>query len=962
MKEKGLYKGLVGFCIIAFCIMALCMVSVMLFSVSVVKAEPQTEVIYEKLTYKGSGVEPDLKQYAEDYVFAGWYMEDGTPYTSTEELELSKEYQAKLVPEKVLSVKAQVSSNLIKDETENTAAIRFLTSVDSLDYKEVGFVITRNGKTYGPTGTNSNVVYRELWAVNGAIHENEPERSESFTPDQVFGTGVSKYFKTWTIGNIGNENYDVELTVKPYWITLDGTTVYGKESIKTVNLGRSWVYVSSNSTDNEEYGTKDHPYTSFSDTLNAVLLKKGKIVLLDDVTTEERILVNGGVDLTVESNEGEKNTIICALSEELDSIPSGDDAESYNAAICVRKDSTLTMNSVKISGGKNGIYSGGILNVNDVEILGAGRGMYLVTGSEAVINGLHIAGTTAEQGISIISAKVTASNVEIRDTAKIGFRVATAPGYSAVVSLVDSTISNVKEESGIYTNGTPELSLNGVTIERCPKGITSDGGTITVMKEKGVTITAPTAQGVLMRGEGAVLDGENLTITNAGSEGISMSAEATVNVDDVTIKNAGANSIYMTAGTLKGKGIKINETPKGNGVLADAGTIDVSNLEVVDSNNAGLRVRGACDAKVENLTITNSGAQGAFAEATAKLVVDGITINGTGSAAVRLMNNATMTIKNGTVTTNTYAVYTDATGELTLTRINITRQQGTETPLISVPNKASVLTIDGESEINGNNLPGRSVEVKGTLNFNGGKIINSKGPSVAATAANGGAIYLDGGTVNMNGGNVESNTLTGAGVVVVINGGTFNMNSGFISDNNVSEGAVCVLEGNFILNGGTISGNNATGSGGGIIVGVNNGTAGSFKMIKGTISGNEANAAGGVFIRKGSCDINGGEITGNTARTGNGGGLYVKAGLTVNIDGGTISGNTSPAQGGGVCLEGNTILNLISGSITGNTSKNGPDICSYTSDSGIYATCIVNVYKEFNFTEVEYKWVNVVNM
>ena len=46
---------------------------------------------------------------------------------------------------------------------------------------------------------------------------------------------ASQYFKAWTLSNIENSNYDRKIMVKPYWITLDGTYVYGPTRYVSVN-------------------------------------------------------------------------------------------------------------------------------------------------------------------------------------------------------------------------------------------------------------------------------------------------------------------------------------------------------------------------------------------------------------------------------------------------------------------------------------------------------------------------------------------------------------------------------------------------------------------------------------------------------------------------------------------------------------------------------------------------------
>jgi hypothetical protein len=130
----------------------------------------------------------------------------------------------------------------------------------------------------------------------------------------------------------------------------------------------------------------------------------------------------------------------------------------------------------------------------------------------------------------------------------------------------------------------------------------------------------------------------------------------------------------------------------------------------------------------------------------------------------------------------------------------------------------------------------------------------------------------------------------------------------------------------FIMRGGTISGNTASSSfGGGVYV--NNGT---FTMSGGTISGNIASSSssysygGGVYVDNGTFTMSGGTISGNTASSSSsysyGGGVYVSSSGTFMMMGGTISGNNSYYGGGGVYVYDGTFT-MTGGTISGNTTS-----------------------------------------
>lgn len=97
------------------------------------------------------------------------------------------------------------------------SAIRFVSSIDSLDYREIGFII--NG-TYGErTITNKQRSVTKLFRRIIAD-------GHTFYPT-VINTN-SKYFYTYTVRDM-NPDTDSTWSVTPYAITLDGTKIIGKK-------------------------------------------------------------------------------------------------------------------------------------------------------------------------------------------------------------------------------------------------------------------------------------------------------------------------------------------------------------------------------------------------------------------------------------------------------------------------------------------------------------------------------------------------------------------------------------------------------------------------------------------------------------------------------------------------------------------------------------------------------------
>lgn len=172
---------------------------------------------YRDTTYSAPDAEPG-------YIFAGWYQDAKCTQPVSADTKSGKAY-AKFVDETVLSVKAQIT----KGTTANSSStsIRFVTTADTMDYSMIGFEVTANGITryYGST-----IAYKQLYGVDSN------EVLTTYKPNEEFST-ISQYFKACTITNISNKYFDREWTVRAYWNTQDGTTVYGPTAVRTIAMG-----------------------------------------------------------------------------------------------------------------------------------------------------------------------------------------------------------------------------------------------------------------------------------------------------------------------------------------------------------------------------------------------------------------------------------------------------------------------------------------------------------------------------------------------------------------------------------------------------------------------------------------------------------------------------------------------------------------------------------------------------
>ncbi len=140
-----------------------------------------------------------------NYIFAGWYSDNGT--TACGSMPTSAAY-AKFVDENVMTLGFQVLADTTTASTSTT--LRLVTTVDSLYYSNVGFILTMDDWTC--TFTTENV----YGTISG-------DATVSYDPTAF--SDASLYFVTATVTDISSDHFTEAITVTVFWETLDGTTV-----------------------------------------------------------------------------------------------------------------------------------------------------------------------------------------------------------------------------------------------------------------------------------------------------------------------------------------------------------------------------------------------------------------------------------------------------------------------------------------------------------------------------------------------------------------------------------------------------------------------------------------------------------------------------------------------------------------------------------------------------------------
>lgn len=222
----------------------------------------------------------------EGYVFGGWFQEstEGTKgveqsgdkyYAPLTEDELKNgipnSAYAKFVPAQVLSIKAQNEADI--DANDEKTHVRIISSVDSDNYKKVGFEIYR-ANTSPLLNKDGKPVLETTYLYTG-LKEGENVK----TVADVFG-GESEYLFVWQMNNVGNSNFNKIIYTRPYWVTKDGTTVRGLAKyvhIEDEYEGYISVPVNISRTSNVAAGTVDMSYAGYEDLGKNIIFEKGRI-------------------------------------------------------------------------------------------------------------------------------------------------------------------------------------------------------------------------------------------------------------------------------------------------------------------------------------------------------------------------------------------------------------------------------------------------------------------------------------------------------------------------------------------------------------------------------------------------------------------------------------------------------------------------------------------------------------
>lgn len=144
---------------------------------------------------------------ADDKLFAGWYYDEHCKKVADlADITEDTEIHAKYVSTSYLQVK------YIENFFFRNRGIYLISAVDGRDFAETGFII--NGEAFTASGSNRNVHYSASYLFGRDVSRNARLIVEDYS---LYGVEEG-----------------TELVVAPYWVTADGTAVYGTERVLTV--------------------------------------------------------------------------------------------------------------------------------------------------------------------------------------------------------------------------------------------------------------------------------------------------------------------------------------------------------------------------------------------------------------------------------------------------------------------------------------------------------------------------------------------------------------------------------------------------------------------------------------------------------------------------------------------------------------------------------------------------------
>jgi uncharacterized repeat protein (TIGR01451 family) len=548
-------------------------------------------------------------------------------------------------------------------------------------------------------------------------------------------------------------------------------------------------------------------------------------------------------------------------------------------------------------------------NVSDGTGSDQGGGGAFVGSAGLALNGAQVVSNTANRGGGLygaVGAVTLDAGQIVSNTADLSGGGVYVSDANAVFTQTGGTIAYNEANGsgpddgggGLYVaQGTATLAGGEVTGNEAANrggGVFVDSGTLTQAGPATVNHnTASLGGGVQVSGGTVAMSGGQICDNSASNVG---------------------GGMHVAAGSVAVGGGQVcrNDGWSGGGIYLHHGSVTLSAGEVI--SNTAVGSGGGVFVNTSSASFTQSGAG----------AIKGNTANGAASDAGGgglFLNWGDAALNGGLITDNDAVrgggVFVKAgDADLVLNGAEISDNRGN---LYG----GGVFVYQGDAVLGaGQVLSNSAGALGGGVYADSGGVTLSGADVVSNTAdLNGGGLYVLNGDVTMSGGHVARNTADGAdpdgnGGGLYLDSGSLTLNGGrIISNTALRSGGGIYSTDDVALNGGQVLSNSSGLDGGGLFFAGTSLSQGATNVI----AHNDAeNSGGGIFVGSASATLSG-EVVSNTAGT-NGAGVYVQT-ADVSLEG-LIGNNVADQQGGGVYVDEGTIM-LSGGEIVGNRADNG---------------------------------------
>lgn len=291
--------------------------------------DAEKDFIAEKTSITNSQEIPSAKATGyEDWLFAGWYTDkECTSENAYKSIsgKIGESAWAKFVPSDLLEVKVQ----LTKGTTSSTKKtnMRLVSSVDTVNYSAVGFYIEYHTGEDQNGDKKEDLVTKEF--IGHTVYDNIIASEESGI-DYKYNAKVidskSLSFITATITNINSDKYENNFVIKAFWVTPDGTRVYGQSRyVQIQDAYNNWVNVSVKADSQSEFDALSIKEATIIGRRYYTGQEYGALM----VSVEKRSALPSLTKYTVMSNDTEVSTenfrnLVSPLGTITNGIPKGD--------------------------------------------------------------------------------------------------------------------------------------------------------------------------------------------------------------------------------------------------------------------------------------------------------------------------------------------------------------------------------------------------------------------------------------------------------------------------------------------------------------------------------------------------------------------------------------------------------------------------------------------------------------